>query len=126
MAASEWTVVLFEAANRLVGLLNDLAARLGAERPGAVARELTKVHEECRTGTLGALAGYYREHSPKGEVTVIVAGRMAPPTTADPETVRARARELLAAGGTRRDVAAQLAQELAISRNAAYRLVTSL
>jgi 16S rRNA (cytidine1402-2'-O)-methyltransferase len=126
VAASEWTVVLFEAANRLVALLADLAQRLGAEREAAVARELTKVHEECRTGTLGELAGYYREHPPKGEVTVMVAGRVTPPTSPDPEAARARARELLAAGGTRRDVAGRLAVELAISRNAAYRLVTSL
>jgi 16S rRNA (cytidine1402-2'-O)-methyltransferase len=126
VAASEWTVVLFEAANRLAALLGDLARCLGEEREAAVARELTKVHEECRTGTLGALAGYYREHPPKGEVTVIVAGRVAPPPSPDPEAARARARALLAAGETRRDVASRLAAELAISRNAAYRLVTSL
>lgn len=126
VAASEWTVVLFEAANRLEALLDDLAGRLGAEREAAVARELTKVHEECRTGTLAELAGYYREHPPKGEVTVMVAGRRLKPTPEDPEAVRARARQLLAAGGTRRDVAGRLAEELAISRNAAYRLVTSL
>jgi 16S rRNA (cytidine1402-2'-O)-methyltransferase len=126
VSASEWTVVLFEAANRLGALLDDLAEQVGADREGAVARELTKVHEECRTGTLGALAGYYREHPPKGEVTVIVAGRMAPPPSPDPETVRRRARELLATGATRRDAAGRLAEELGIPRNAAYRLVTSL
>ena len=126
VAASEWTVVLFEAANRLAPLLADLGERLGAERAAVVARELTKVHEECRAGTLAELAGYYREHPPRGEVTVIVAGRVAPPPSADPEAVRARARELLATGATRRDVAGRLAVELAISRNAAYRLVTSL
>jgi len=117
---------LFEAANRLETLLADLAAGLGAKREGAVARELTKMHEECRTGTLGELAGYYREHPPKGEVTVMVAGRTVQPTSTDPEAARTRARELLATGATRRDVAGRLAQELAISRNAAYRLVTSL
>ena len=126
VAASEWTVVLFEAANRLETLLADLAAGLGAKREGAVARELTKMHEECRTGTLGELAGYYREHPPKGEVTVMVAGRTVQPTSTDPEAARTRARELLATGATRRDVAGRLAQELAISHNAAYRLITSL
>ena len=126
VAKSEWTVVLFEAANRLLELLDDLAAACGAERRGAVARELTKLFEETRDGTLAELAGYYRDAPARGEVTVIVAGtgtaaRAAPPI--DPE---ARARALLAEGISRRDVADRLADETGISRNSAYRIVNEL
>src|SRR5947208_6752477 len=126
VAKSEWTVVLFEAANRLLELLDDLAAACGAERRGAVARELTKLFEETRDGTLAELAGYYRDAPARGEVTVIVAGtgtaaRAAPPI--DPE---ARARTLLAEGISRRDVADRLADETGISRNTAYRIVNEL
>ncbi|HEX4629303.1 MAG TPA: 16S rRNA (cytidine(1402)-2'-O)-methyltransferase, partial [Gemmatimonadales bacterium] len=74
VAKSEWTVVLFEAPLRVVELLEDLAAACGGERPAAVARELTKVFEETRAGTLTDLAGYYAQAPPRGEVTVIVAG----------------------------------------------------
>jgi len=124
LAASEWSVVVFEAANRTVRLLEDLAALLGGDRRAAVARELTKVHEECRTGTLQELAGYYRASPPRGEVTVVVAGGTPPPQRSDPEAVQRRASALLAEGLSRRDVAAQLAGEFGIPRNEAYRLVT--
>lgn len=125
IAASEWTVVAFEAPNRTAKLLEDLAEVLTVERSAAVARELTKVHEECRTGTLGELAGYYRDNPPRGEVTVIVAGQERAGPFADPATARVRARALLAEGLSRKDAAGRLARDLGIPRNDAYRLVTT-
>ncbi len=127
VAQSEWTVVLFEAPPRVAALLEDLAAACGGERCAAVARELTKVFEETRAGTLEELAGYYAAAPPRGEVTVLVAGagkrvrEEEPPPDAE-----ARARALLAQGMTRRDVADQLAAEMGITRNTAYRLVNEL
>jgi len=128
VAQSEWTVVLFEAPNRVAELLRDLAAACGEERQAAVARELTKVFEETRAGTLAELAGYYADAPVRGEVTVVVAGagrrpREARATPPDPE---ARARALLADGLSRRDVAERLAEETGITRNTAYRLVNEL
>jgi len=126
VARSEWTVVLFEAPNRVTELLADLTAACGPARRAAVARELTKVFEETRDGTLAELAGYYAEAPARGEVTVVVAGTgKAPrePPRADPE---GRARALLAEGMTRKDVAERLAEETGISRNSAYRLVNEL
>jgi 16S rRNA (cytidine1402-2'-O)-methyltransferase len=126
IAASEWTVVLFEAPLRLAELLHDLAAACGGERRAAVARELTKLFEETRAGTLTELAGYYAEAPPRGEVTVVVAGSGKPVREEQPPDPKARARALLAQGMTRRDVAEQLAAETGITRNAAYRLVNEL
>ena len=128
VARSEWTAVLFEAPTRVAELLADLADACGAERSAAVARELTKVFEETRTGTLGELAGYYAEAPPRGEVTVIVAGtgRPARAERTPPADPGARARALLAQGMTRKDVADQLAAETGITRNTAYRLVNEL
>ena len=128
VAKSEWTVVLFEAPPRVAELLADLAATCGAERPAVVARELTKLFEETRAGTLAELAGYYAEAPARGEVTVMVAGTGKPAReerapAPDPEE---RARALLAQGMTRRDVAEQLAAETGITRNTAYRLVNEL
>lgn len=125
-AQSEWTVVLFESPLRTAELLDDLAAACGAERRAAVARELTKMFEETRDGTLAELAGYYRETPPRGEVTVVVAGTGTPAREAPPPDPEARARTLLAQGMSRRDVANALADETGISRNTAYRLVNEL
>src|SRR6266550_1667731 len=126
VAKSEWTVVLFEAPPRVAELLADLAAACGAERPAAVARELTKLFEETRAGTLAQLAGYYAEAPARGEVMVVGTGK---PTREERATIpdpAERARALLAQGMTRRDVAEQLAVETGITRNTAYRLVNEL
>jgi 16S rRNA (cytidine1402-2'-O)-methyltransferase len=126
IARSEWTAVVFEAPNRVADLLSDLAEVCGDDRQVAVSRELTKVFEETRAGTLAELAGYYAEAPPRGEVTVVVSGtgKAAPEEVLiDPEV---RARALLAQGMTRKDVAEQIAEETGISRNTAYRLVNEL
>jgi 16S rRNA (cytidine1402-2'-O)-methyltransferase len=126
VAKSEWTVVLFEAPLRTAPLLAELAAACGGARRAAVARELTKVFEETRSGTLDELARYYREAPPRGEVTIVVAGTGRPARTERPPDPEARARALLAQGMSRRDVAERLAAETGITRNTAYRLVNEL
>lgn len=126
VAQSEWTVVLFESPLRTVELLEDLCAACGVERRAAVARELTKLFEETRSGTLTELLGYYRDAPPRGEVTVVVAGTGTPPREALTPDPAARARVLLAQGMSRRDVTETLIEETGISRNAAYRLVNEL
>src|SRR5262249_12419458 len=57
---------------RLGEILADIADGLGAERPAAVARELTKLFEETRQAPLGELANYYRDKTVKGEIVVLV------------------------------------------------------
>ena len=126
IAKSEWTVVVFESPNRTVELLDDLTEACGPDRRAAVARELTKLHEETRDGTLPELSGYYRETPPRGEVTVMIAGTGTPPRDPPPPDPEARARALLAEGMSRRDVADRLAEETGISKNSAYRLVNEL
>jgi len=126
VAKSEWTVVLFEAPPRVAALLEDLAAACGGERRAAVARELTKVFEETRAGTLVELAGYYAEAPARGEVTVVVSGTGKPVREERPPDPGARARARLAQGMTRKDAAERLAEETGITRNTAYRLVNEL
>ena len=128
-AASALTVVMFEAAPRLDDLLEDLAERCGSDRQVVVAREMTKIHEEVRAGGLGEVREHYAAHPPKGEITVVLAGATDEPAGASEdlmEAIQARARVLLAEGASRRDVARVVADELKVSRNEAYRLVTSL
>jgi 16S rRNA (cytidine1402-2'-O)-methyltransferase len=127
VAASPWTSVMFEAPTRLAALLGDLAGACGGERPTAVARELTKLHEEVRVGNLAELRGYYDENPPRGEITLVVAGRPQEPAPAiDEELVRARARRLLQEGMSRRDAASAIAAELSVGKRDVYRIVTSL
>lgn len=126
VANSPWTVVIYEAPNRLSRLLEQLAEVCGPDREAVVTRELTKVHEEVRSGTLAELSGYYREMALRGEITVLIASKPAEQDVVDEEIVRARARELLAQGESRRDVAARLAKELNVSRKETYRVVITL
>ena len=67
------TMVFFEAPHRLAAMLEALESGLGADRPAAVCRELTKTYEEARRGTIGELAAWARD-GVRGEITVVVAG----------------------------------------------------
>lgn len=75
LAEEERTIILYESPHRLVKTLNEMAEHLGAERPAAVCRELTKMFEETRRGTLAELAAHYEATPPKGEIVVVVGGK---------------------------------------------------
>jgi 16S rRNA (cytidine1402-2'-O)-methyltransferase len=126
-AAEEWSVVFFEAPTRLTDLLEGLAHLAGGTRRAVVARELTKLHEELRAGTLDELAGYYSEHPPRGELTLVLEGTGAPEAPPD-RTAEAveQATRLLAEGLTRREVVRRVTEALGLPRNEAYRLVMEL
>ncbi|HEY6090484.1 MAG TPA: 16S rRNA (cytidine(1402)-2'-O)-methyltransferase [Gemmatimonadales bacterium] len=126
VADSEWTVVLFEAPNRVTQLLADLSEVCGPDRHASVSRELTKVFEETRSGTLQELSDHYADAPVRGEVTVVVAGTGRPKVEERPVDPAERARALLADGLSRKDVADRVAEETGISRNRAYRLVNEL
>lgn len=126
-AEEEWSVVLFEAPARLVDLLEDLAKMAGGGRRAVVARELTKLHEEIRSGTLDELGRYYSEHPPRGELTLVLEGAGTPAESPDrTEDAVAQATQLLADGLTRKEVVRRLSESLGLSRNDAYRLVMEL
>jgi 16S rRNA (cytidine1402-2'-O)-methyltransferase len=126
-AAEPWTVVFYEAPNRLSALLRDLAASCGAGRRGVVARELTKLHEEFRSGTLLELAEWYEAHPPKGEITLLVEGAPAPgKPLANAGAIHAEAAALLAEGLSRKDVVRRLTESSGLGRNEVYRLVMEL
>jgi 16S rRNA (cytidine1402-2'-O)-methyltransferase len=117
-AALEATLVFYEAPPRLADALADMVDMLGP-RQAAVARELTKLHEEVRRGPLADLAGHYRDHGPPRGETVIVVG---PPEPAlpDRQEVDRRLGAALAELGVR-DAAAKLAAETGLPRAELYR-----
>ncbi|MEC9467157.1 MAG: 16S rRNA (cytidine(1402)-2'-O)-methyltransferase [Actinomycetota bacterium] len=120
LAVEERTMVVFESPHRLAVTLAELAAALGGERRGVVAREMTKLHEEFVRGTLSELAAW-ADQSPKGEIVLVVEGA-PPPDETDDGRVRAVVAEALAAGASTRDAADEAARRLAVSRRRAYRL----
>ena len=74
LASEKRTMVFYESPYRLVKTLEQFAETFGPERRCSVAREISKVHEEHRRGTLAEVAEWFREHEPKGEIVIVVAG----------------------------------------------------
>ncbi len=125
---SQETVILFESPKRLVALLDDLGEACGSVRRVAVARELTKVHEEFVRGTLAEVSRYYSEHPARGEVTLVLAPSEVGPDDDERKTEegRALARRLLDEGMKASHVAKEVAVHLDVPRNTAYRIVLAL
>ena len=117
LAAETRTVVLFESPRRLPSLLREAARALG-DRRAAVARELTKAHQEVARGTLSELAERFSE-PPRGEVVVVVEGA-APAGATDLGELAERVRRLTEGGASRKDAAARIAAEAGVSRRALY------
>ena len=74
LADEERTMIFYESPHRLARLLTELAEEFGAERQAAVSREISKLHEETRRGTLTELAAHFTTTPPKGESVVCVEG----------------------------------------------------
>lgn len=75
LALEERTMVFYESPLRLVKTLEELASYFGKERHCCVSRELTKIFEENRRGTLEEVAAYYAEKGVKGEIVIVVQGK---------------------------------------------------
>ncbi|MGE0551489.1 MAG: 16S rRNA (cytidine(1402)-2'-O)-methyltransferase [Kofleriaceae bacterium] len=117
------TMIFYEAPDRVADTLRDLAAALGAERRASLGRELTKLHEEHRRGTLGELASYYATAAVRGECTLVVEGGTVAPVEIDIEAELSR---LLAEGLGPRDAAARLVVVTGKPRRQLYQLALSL
>ncbi len=72
------TMIFYESPYRVVRCLEQFAEVFGAERPVAVSRELTKKFEETVRGTIAEVLAHFREHPPKGEFVLVVAGKPKP------------------------------------------------
>ena len=118
LAAINATLIIFESPRRLAASLADMTEMLSA-RDIAVAREMTKLHEEVVRGDLADLAAHYADISaPKGEIVIVVGPPAAPPELTD-EFLDARLTELLQSASVR-DAASQLAAESGLARRDLY------
>jgi 16S rRNA (cytidine1402-2'-O)-methyltransferase len=114
------TLVILESAQRLAGTLADMADILGA-RKVAVARELTKLHEELRRGSLAELAAAYgAEGAPKGEIVVLIGRNEDKAEAPSPEAIDAALRGALERGLALKDAAASVAAAYALPRRTVY------
>jgi 16S rRNA (cytidine1402-2'-O)-methyltransferase len=125
LAREERTTVLYEAPHRLVRTLADMAKACSGDRRVAVARELTKLHEEVWRGTLDEAVAWAEEHEPRGELVLTLAGA-APPDEPDDDVLEAALRRALAAGASARDAASEVASALDVPRKRAYRIAIGL
>ena len=75
LAEEKTTIVLYESPHRLIKTLEEFALHFGKERLASVSRELTKIHEETKTGTLNELLNYFRKKAVKGEIVIVVEGK---------------------------------------------------
>jgi 16S rRNA (cytidine1402-2'-O)-methyltransferase len=122
------TLVLFESPGRLPALLETLTQWCGPDRAVAVAREMTKLHENVFRGTLSEAVHYYLEAPPRGEVTVVIGPSDGGDHSDEIDLAAAEAlgRALLAQGLRSGETAREISRRLGISRNMAYRLLQSL
>ena len=111
------TLVIYESGRRLGETLEALAERLGA-REAAVAREITKMHEECVTGALPDLAARYSDTVPKGEIVIVVGPPVEEEAASNVELDRLLERAMASASPSR--AAAEVAEVLNIPRKRAY------
>ena len=74
LAEEERTIILYESPMRLVKTLEELAQYLGTDRPCSVSRELTKMFEENKRGTLQEVADHFKSKTVKGEIVIVIQG----------------------------------------------------
>jgi 16S rRNA (cytidine1402-2'-O)-methyltransferase len=123
LAREERTMVFFEAPHRTEAALAAMAEALGADRPGAVCRELTKTHEEVRRGPLADLVSWAAD-GVRGEVTIVVEGAApAAEVGSDPDSLRAAVADEEAAGATRKEAIADVARRAGLPKREVYAAV---
>ena len=119
-AREERTIIFFESPQRLAGVLNELAA-LWPSRRVAVAREMTKLHEEVVRGTLEEVSAMMGQREVRGEIVVVLEGVVLV-ADVDEDVVRAALEEQLLAGASTRDAVDYVAQLLGAARRDVYQL----
>jgi 16S rRNA (cytidine1402-2'-O)-methyltransferase len=120
LSAEERTMIFFEAPHRTAAALTAMADAFGADRTGAVCRELTKTHEEVRRGSLAELADW-ADLGIRGEVTIVVAGASAsPPPALTADAIAGLVADAVAGGMSRKDAVAHVVGETGLARRVVY------
>jgi 16S rRNA (cytidine1402-2'-O)-methyltransferase len=75
LAEEPRTIILYESPHKLIKTLSNICEYFGEERQISVSRELSKLFEETKRGTVKSVLEYYTDHPPKGEIVVVVSGK---------------------------------------------------
>jgi 16S rRNA (cytidine1402-2'-O)-methyltransferase len=118
IAVESRTVVLYESPHHLLRTLEDLAAALGGQRPAALVRELTKLHEEVWRGSLAGAVGRAGDGEQRGEWVVVIGG--APDQAVGDGEIRAALEARLAAGDDAKTAVAAVTAALDVPRRRVY------
>ena len=119
----ERTMVFFEAPHRLADSLIDAVNVFGADRLGAICREMTKRYEETIRGNLGELSAWATANEVLGEITLVVAGAITDSASLTAADMVARVREFEGAGMDRKSAIATVAEEFGIAKRLVYAAV---
>lgn len=119
LAGEERTMIFYESPHRTAATLADFVQTFGADRRGTVSRELTKLHEEVRRGTLAELAKWAESERIRGEIVIIVEGAQAPETPEAQDVVQL-VLDRVAAGERLKAACAAVAAETGTSKRELY------
>ena len=119
LAGEERTMIFYESPHRTAATLADFVQTFGADRRGTVSRELTKLHEEVRRGTLAELAEWAESERIRGEIVIIVEGAQAPETPEAQDVVQL-VLDRVAAGERLKAACAAVAAETGTSKREPY------
>jgi len=116
------TIVLYESPKRILGLVREVGEKLG-NRPVAVCRELTKLHEEIIRGTVSEILEHLASRRLLGEFTLVISPEKAGTSVMTEESIRARFVQIQSEGLNRKEALKKLSRESGRSRNELYEML---
>lgn len=119
LAPETRTLVVYESPHRLEASIADLVEALG-DRPAALVRELTKMHEEVRRGSLTDILESIRDSPPKGEIVLVIGGATQGGAEVSDEELARAARELMDSGVDRSEALSRVAREAGVPRRRVF------
>ena len=117
------TIVFYEAPHRLQNLLQNIIEVMGSGRQIAIARELTKIHEQVFRGTVEEAREYFQQNQPRGELTIVLAGKVAEIRPASLDEIAVEVQQLIDSGMNKKEALKQKAREYGISKSVLYNYV---
>ena len=121
LQSEQKTIILYEAPHRLRECLLDIVEIMGAERKLAIARELTKKHEEVRRGTAGELLHHFSSSPPRGEICLLIAPSEDKAAETNWELIIAETEELINLGMDKKEAFKIKAKDYGIKKNELYK-----
>lgn len=117
------TIVFYEAPHRLQNLLQNIIEVMGSGRQIAIARELTKIHEQVFRGTVEEAREYFQQNQPRGELTIVLAGKVAEIRPASLDEIAVEVQQLIDSGMNKKEALKQKAREYGISKSVLYNYI---